>query len=359
MEKKLKKQDYKLLYAYGRPFAPFYSFAMGMRAALYQREVFKVHRLPVPVISVGNLTMGGTGKTPLVIYLARLLARIYRPAVVSRGYGGQARGRVNIVSDGEKILLKPPVAADEASLIAESVNIPVLTGTNRAAVAKLAVGQLGADLILLDDGFQHMALHRDINLVLFKEATFLGNNRVFPGGDMREPLKALERAHAFIITEVTDQEKARSYKRALQKRFPAIPVFFSEYSPTGLVDLQGNLTSLTAGNDSTFWAFCGLAHPDSFKQSLKTYGLRVAGFTSFKDHQSYSAHKIKRLIARARKAGADTLLTTEKDLVKIREHNPAMPVVALQMEVRMADDFTEFIRTSLEEYKTGINAPAP
>ena len=353
MEKKLKKKNYKLLYAYGRPFAPFYSFAMGLRAALYQRRVFRVQRLGVPVISVGNLTMGGTGKTPMVIYLARMLAGRYKPAVVSRGYGGQARGRVNIVSDGEKILLKPPLAADEASLVARSVGLPVLTGSRRAVVARHAEQELGADLVLLDDGFQHLALHRDIDLVLFKEATFLGNNRVFPGGDMREPLKALERADAFIITAVTDLAKANAYKKALDNRFPQIPVFFSEYHPVGLVDQQGRGVPADKAENLIFWAFCGLAHPASFKNTLEDYGLNIAGFTPFKDHQSYSAAKIKRLVSRAQKAGAAALLTTEKDMVKIREIDSALPLMALRMEVKMADDFTRFIMAALDKYRPG------
>ncbi len=348
MDKKTKKHDFKLLYAYGRPFAPFYSFLMGMRAALYQREVFRVHRLPVPVISVGNRTMGGTGKTPLVIFLARFLSAGHKPAVVSRGYGGQAGGRVNIVSDGRKILLRPPAAADEAALIAESVAVPVLTGSDRAAVARQAVERFGADLVILDDGFQHMALHRDINLVLFKEATFLGNNRVFPGGDMREPLKALERADAFIITAVSDWNRAGAFKGALNKRFPGTPVYCSEYVPVGLVDKQGRKTSLTEAKNMKFWGFCGLAHPDSFRRTVEARDLAVAGFTAFKDHQPYSQRKLGRLIARAGQAGAHSLLTTEKDLVKIRELNCPMPVMALEMEVRTADEFPAFIRAGLE-----------
>ncbi len=349
MKKKLKKQDYKLLYAYGRPFSPFYSFIMGIRAALYQRKVFKVERLSVPVISIGNLTMGGTGKTPVVIYLAKMLGRDFRPAVISRGYGGQAGKKVNIVSDGREILLNPPVAADEACLVAENTDVAVLTGSDRALAARHAVEHLDVNLVLLDDGFQHMRLHRDINLVLFKEATFLGNNRVFPGGDMREPLKALERADAFVITSVVDRQKAGALKKALRRRFPGIPVFLSEYQPVGVVDRNGSVIPAEKVKKMMFWAFCGLAHPDSFKHSLANYGLSAAGFTPFKDHQSYSNRKIKRLVSKAQKAGADALLTTEKDLVKLRNFKTALPIMALRMEVRMPEEFCRFIKDSLEK----------
>ncbi|MHB8151111.1 MAG: tetraacyldisaccharide 4'-kinase, partial [Desulfobulbia bacterium] len=164
----------------------------------------KSQRLPVPVISIGNLTLGGTGKTPMVRYVTRLLLdRGVRPAIVSRGYGGKAAGRINIVADRTKTLLPPEMAGDEPFMLAEVLpGVPVLTGSQRARVARHAVEAFGANLIVMDDGFQHLALRRDLDLVLFSARTLLGNGRVFPGGELREPLSALGRAHAFVITGV-------------------------------------------------------------------------------------------------------------------------------------------------------------
>ncbi len=345
MKDHYKNKDFSLLYACGRPFAPFYSFAMGMRAALYRKEVFRVHRLKVPVVSVGNLTMGGTGKTPMVIYLARLLSEKYKVAVVSRGYGGRARKKVNVISDGRSILLEPPLAADEASLVACRLkNVPVLTGSKRADVGRYAVDRLGAELVVLDDAFQHMALHRDVNIVLFKASTFLGNNRVFPGGDMREPLAALNRANAFVVTCVDEHKRKRveAYKVALNKKFPDIPVFFGKYRPLCLVTPDNKEIDLDQGNYD-FFGFCGLAHPDSFQQTLADLGFRPAGFQAFKDHQHYSRRRVDSLVKKAVAAGGNALITTEKDFVKMKTMTGNFPVLALRMEVGMGEDFDQFV----------------
>mgnify|MGYP002662447933 FL=1 len=154
-------------YALGRPFAPLYGAIMRLREICYRRGVCTTHQLPVPVLSVGNLTVGGTGKTPMVQHLARLLQdNGFRPAVISRGYAGRAQGRVNLVSDGSRLLLDADLAGDEPRFLAETLpGVPVLTGIVRRLPAREAVA-LGADVLLLDDGFQHMQLARDINLAL-------------------------------------------------------------------------------------------------------------------------------------------------------------------------------------------------
>ena len=157
-------QPNSFYYALGRPFSPLYSAAMRLRERLYRRGVLTVHHLGVPVVSVGNLTMGGTGKTPLVQHIARLLqADGFRPAVISRGYGGRAQDRVNLVSDGERLLLDAALAGDEPRLLAETLpGVLVLTGLVRRLPAARAI-EMGADVLVLDDGFQHLQMHRDIN----------------------------------------------------------------------------------------------------------------------------------------------------------------------------------------------------
>ncbi|HSH13716.1 MAG TPA: tetraacyldisaccharide 4'-kinase, partial [Desulfurivibrionaceae bacterium] len=184
--------DKQMAFRIGRPLAPLYAGMMRLRAEAYQRGWLASERLSVPVVSVGNLTMGGTGKTPMVIEVVRLLQALgKRAAVVSRGYGGLARGPVNLVSDGERIWMAAAEAGDEPLLLAESLpGVPVLTGVRRVLVARYAIEKLGAEVVVLDDGFQHLPLHRDLDLVLFKGPDFLGNGRVFPGGDLREPLSA-------------------------------------------------------------------------------------------------------------------------------------------------------------------------
>jgi tetraacyldisaccharide 4'-kinase len=337
-----------ILYAFGRFFSPFYSIAMSLRAALYRKGLCKQHRLSVPVISVGNLTMGGTGKTPMVMYLARLLADI-NPVIVSRGYGGKAREKVNVVSNGRTVSLTASAAGDEPFYMAENLpGVPVLTSRNRVDGGRYAVEHLSAGAVILDDGFQHLGLYRDLNLALFKVDTFLGNNRVFPGGDMREPLKALERADCFVLTCVDEgnRSRAEAIKRALNKRFPLIPVFMHEFRPVSLIAADGSLVALQDG-PASFFGFCGLANPQSFKRSLQLAGINLDGFQVFRDHTRYFKPEIDFLHKQSRNSSAQAYITSEKDLVKLKDGQLARPLYALRMEVAAGEDFDRFVLEKL------------
>ncbi|MGI6655359.1 MAG: tetraacyldisaccharide 4'-kinase [Desulfobulbus sp.] len=338
--------------ALGRPFAPFYSLAMRLREHLYRRGVFRTHRLGVPVISVGNLTMGGTGKTPMVQYLARLLQRYgHHPAVISRGYGGASRQPVNLVSDGTTLLLNAHEAGDEPRLLAETLpGVPVLTGVVRHMPARRAL-EMGADVLVLDDGFQHMAVARDVNLALFNADHLAGNSRVFPGGELREPVAALRRATAFVLTGVREdnRERAGRFGELLCSRFPGIPVELTGFVPDGLVQLSpdGMLeeTDPSLLSRQGWFAFCGIAHPERFRRTLESAGINVVGMESLDDHQRYTEAVIERLAAHAQRAGAEGLLTTEKDLVKLGEHRAALslPVAALRMRVSADPSFDDLV----------------
>ena len=341
-KKEINPDSPHLLYFFGRPFAPLYAGIMAGRAALYRRRFLRSDKLGVPVISVGNLTLGGSGKTPMVIYLARLLAK-RRVAIVSRGYKGNAKGRVNVVSDGKEVLLDAGMAGDEPNLMASLLpGVPVVTGPKRIFPARYCEQELAADLILLDDGFQHLALQRDLDIVLFKVDTFMGNSRIFPGGDLREPLAALERAHCFVLTCVDDdnRQRADAIQAALEKRFPHIAVFQSGYQPQGLVPHTGDMVPLA---QSTFGAFCGLAAPRLFQKSLQQAGLNIAYFKGFADHHSYSLRQLQSVASKAAEAGAVALITTEKDMVKLKDVELSLPLYALRMEVSMGPEFTDFL----------------
>ena len=341
----MKSNEMNLLYMLGRPFAPFYGWLMSFRSALYKKGVLKQHRLPVPVVSIGNLTLGGTGKTPMTMYLARLLAD-RKPAVVSRGYGGKNKKPINIVSDGQHVASDAGLFGDEPILMAESLpGVPVLTGKRRYVVGHHAVSQLGAGLVLLDDGFQHLAIDRNVNIVLFKVDSFLGNNRVFPGGDMREPLKALERADCFVLTCVDDEnrERAQAIQKALVNRFPAIPSFLASYNPAAVISADGIREDLTKAQEKSWLAFCGLGQPLSFKRSLAVAGIDILDFQVFEDHHIYSEKDLQSLIDMAERTGAYGLITTEKDLVKLRGMRCEFPLMALQMSVVPEEGFDQFI----------------
>lgn len=355
-------------YALGRPFSPLYTLAMHLRAALYRRRIFTSHRLACPVISVGNLTMGGTGKTPIVQHLARLLqAKGYCPAIISRGYRGEAQGKVNIVSDSNTLYLDAQTAGDEPRLLAETLaGVPVLTGVVRKLPAEKAL-EMGANVLLLDDGFQHMQLVRDVNLALFHADRLAGNSRVFPAGDLREPVAALKRASHFMLTGVHEgnAERAGRFGELLQKRFPNTPVVQAGYEPDGLVRLDAergiipvpvddSAQVLRSGStdETKAYAFCGIAAPERFLASLERFGIALGGHDFFRDHQSYDRNTLELLVHQAQDKGACFLVTTEKDLVKLTglTQGLALPVYALRMRVLLESAFEDELLRSIADF---------
>uniref|UniRef100_UPI004055D70B tetraacyldisaccharide 4'-kinase n=1 Tax=Candidatus Electrothrix sp. TaxID=2170559 RepID=UPI004055D70B len=337
-------------YGLGRPFSPLYSAAMRLREKLYQKNIFKSTAFEVPVISVGNLTLGGTGKTPMVQFLARLLLdNGFRPAIISRGYGGATKERINIVSDGKEIFLGADYVGDEPRMLAESLpGVPVLTGIVRKLPAAEAV-RMGANVLLLDDGFQHMAIRRDLDIVLFSTDKLAGNSRVFPGGDLREPINALHRCHAFVLTSTNEenQERAESFKALLNKKFPNKPVFFSRTFPTGLLLQQANgeKTPVQAKEiaDQRCFAFCGIARPEGFQQTLKDLSIKPVALRPLADHFAYAAKTVRQLIREAQQHEANCFLCTEKDLVKLRQFDLRLPLYGVVMEAQPDQGVIDFI----------------
>ncbi|MDR0477166.1 MAG: tetraacyldisaccharide 4'-kinase [Desulfobulbaceae bacterium] len=311
--------DPSLLFAFGRPFSPLYSLAMRLRERAYARNLFRRHQLPVPVISVGNLVLGGSGKTPTVAAICRhLLARGEKPAVISRGYGGQARAAVNIVSDGDSIFLDARAAGDEPYMLATMLpGVAVLTGRKRIFPCQRAV-TMGRTVLVLDDGFQHLAIRRDLDLVLFNATSLAGNSRVFPGGELREPVAALRRADAFVLTGVDggNRERAGRFAALLNKRFPDKPVFQSQHMLDTFVDQRGQALSLPA---TPLLAVSAIAHPERFHHLLAEAGVALAGHLNFLDHHRYPPDAIEHIAREVKKKGATALIVTEKDRVKLAE----------------------------------------
>ncbi|XCN72720.1 MAG: tetraacyldisaccharide 4'-kinase [Candidatus Electrothrix aestuarii] len=328
-------------YGLGRPFSPLYSAAMRLRESFYQKGTFKSTAFEVPVISVGNLTLGGTGKTPMVQYLARLLQQHgYQPAIISRGYGGATKERINIVSDGKEIFLDASYVGDEPRMLAETLpGVFVLTGIVRKLPAAEAV-KMGADVLLLDDGFQHMAIRRDLDIVLFNTDKLAGNSRVFPGGDLREPINALQRCHAFVLTgtDEQNQERAEKFKELLNTKFPDKPVFFSRFQASGLVqqEADGKKTPVQPEKLATerCFAFCGIARPASFQHTLNKLNIAPVAFRGLPDHFSYAEKTVRQLRADAERTGATCFLCTEKDLVKLRNVDLKLPLYGIAMKAQ-------------------------
>lgn len=333
------------LFFFGRPLGPLYGLIMKIREKLYTKNVFKQQSPGVPVISVGNLVLGGTGKTPTVIHIARMLKTYgLKPAIVSRGYGGKSKAPVNVVSDGNAVLMDTVSAGDEPVLIARSLkSIPVITGRKRILPCTFAVTQFGVDVIVLDDGFQHMGVTRDINLVLFDATALAGNSRIFPAGPLREPVAALRRTTAFLITGQNAENKNRSeaFAELIRSKFKDTPVFFSNNCNPIIVD--SNETTVSTDKVKNAYIFCAIANPGRVSSSVKSLGIQIAGSKAYKDHRIYCQKTITTLCLQAAQAKAQCLITTAKDFVKIKDFHFTLPLFVLQIEQKPEQSFNEFI----------------
>lgn len=308
-----------LLMALARP----YDGVHQLRLQAYHRGWLAVRRLPCRVISIGNLTLGGTGKTPMVEAVAGLLQREgLCVGILSRGYGGTSRKAITMVSDGERCLVSPSVAGDEPVLLAERLpGIPVVVARDRYAAGMLAIERFGVSVIVLDDGFQHVQLARDVNILVLDAARPFGNGRLFPRGDLRERPAALTRAHAIVLTH-WDPDNAYPIA-ALALPQPAPPVFYSQHEPLDLRRFDdGHILPPTSLKGRRILAFCGIGTPEHFRQTLQRLEAEVVTCIAFPDHHPFTPADLEHLVQMAKYHGAEMLVTTEKDGVRLREYRP-------------------------------------
>ena len=336
------------LFLLGRPLGPLYNLAMRLRAALYSADVLTRHRLPVPVLSVGNLVLGGSGKTPMVRHLTELLlAMDLRPAIVSRGYGGTIKEQAAVVSDGRTLLLSPQQGGDEPAMLSQALpGVPVVIGRRRVHPCRLAIDRLHANVLILDDGFQHLAVRRDLDLVLFDASTLAGDGRVFPGGILREPFSALCRADAVVLTGVTASNRvgAEDFAALVRQRHPALPVFFVSLAAPSL-----RLSDDAAHQAGPCFAFCGIANPDRFSDTIRSMGLIPRGTLNLPDHVRYSTELLGEICDRATACGATWLLTTAKDAVKLQALSCRLPLGVLDITLASSPQFDLFLRQHLQD----------
>lgn len=322
-----------------------YALALRLRALCYRTGVFRSYSLNKPVISVGNITVGGTGKTPTVIMLAKLLmSRGKRVAVLSRGYGGEAGGDIRIVSDGKTVFLSPAEAGDEPYLMAQSVpGLMVVVGANRWRAGLLATERLNPDIFIMDDGFQHMRLSRDLNILLLDCRSPFGNGRILPAGPLREPESAAKRADLLLFTRCLPGEGSPELQdipscRAFHHLRGALPFTGGDEEPFSA--LRG-LTGV---------AFAGIADPGSFFEALREEGLRIAGTVPFPDHAAYGADEIAAVRRLRDDARADYVITTEKDAVKLGAFHEKLGrgyVALLEMRIEDPSPLQRFLEKLL------------
>jgi len=276
------------------PLSAFYGVAMRWRALLYAKGILKQHRLNRPVISVGNLTAGGTGKTPMVIWLAEhLLAEGKRVAVLTRGYKGTGG------------------TSDEIALMKSRLHDRVQFGVGANRFAQGQLLQSAVDVFLLDDGFQHLSLARDLNILLIDASQPLGKQTMLPTGRLREPISAMNRADLLVFTRANTVPGTG----AAVDKFQDYPVFSAATRLLGFrrFAVPGELLSPAELVPGPFYAFCGIGNPRAFFQDLKNWNLSIADHCEFPDHHHYDARDLRELQNAARAVGASALLTTEKD----------------------------------------------
>ncbi|TGU70064.1 tetraacyldisaccharide 4'-kinase [Geomonas terrae] len=302
----------RLLLALLRALAVPYAGVLRLRAAFYRIGLLPSHRLPVPVISVGNIALGGTGKTPVVAWLSQyLIKRGKRVAVLSRGYGGSAEGELHIVCDGKSMLLPPEASGDEPYLLAQKVpGLMTVIGANRYRAGLFALKELQPDVFILDDGFQHLRLKRDLDILLLDAKRPLAGGRTLPAGFLREPAGAVQRADLIVYT--------RCVPGLVPEPVAQKPACRSSHRLTGLMPLAGGArVGLQSAAGARVTAFSGIADPAGFFDLLEAGGVRLTATLAFPDHASYGEDEIA-AICRLRDASRSTvLITTEKDAVKL------------------------------------------
>jgi tetraacyldisaccharide 4'-kinase len=305
-----------------------YGGAVKLRRLFYKKAFLTSKRLPCPVISIGNITVGGTGKTPMTIYVAQVVKNLgYKVAIISRGYKGKAEKVGGIVSDGKVLLMTPEIAGDEPYMMANRLkHVPVIVGKNRFKAGSLAIRKFDPDVIVLDDGFQHLMLQRDLDLVLLDYRKPFGNGNLLPRGVMREPVSALLHADAIILTksDTKNNKETSSPPKKLHSYERNKPVYRTFHHPFvyKIIHRETNMKDQLRQNSDCIkgrnvFAFSGLADNHSFHRTLKSLKCNVSGFMEFPDHHPYSDRDFKDISAAAKKSMSECLITTEKDYVRI------------------------------------------
>lgn len=282
-----------------------YGWGVRLRNMAFDRGWKASAKAEVPVVSVGNLTLGGTGKTPCVEFLAQWFRlRDVQVAILSRGYGAD-RG-----------------PNDEAMVLEENCpDVPHLQGADRAALAKVAVEELESQLLILDDGFQHRRLKRDLDIVLIDATCPWGHGYLFPRGLLREPKQGLRRANVAMITRcgAVTAETIAAIRNEIERLAPGLAIVESDHRPAAWVQSSGERKPADAFRGQPVAAFCGLGNPEAFRRTLMDLGCSIAAWRTFPDHHPYTRDDIENLRTWARALPADTIVaTTQKDLVKIR-----------------------------------------
>lgn len=328
-----------------------YKILLFFRKKLY-RFINKSKLTPV-VISIGNITVGGTGKTPVVNYLARRLdSKGISSAIISRGYGSGTEGPL-IVSDGCDKIASYKETGDEALMLSKLLEgFPVVIGKKRVVAGRLAQDEFNPDVILMDDGFQHWRLVRDVDIVVIDGLNPFGNKHLLPRGYLREPLTALKRGDIFIITraDLLDEIDLTKIKEEIRLYNKTTPIFTAGYKPSylRLLDIEGksSMDLIKSYNGDKVLAFSGIGNPVSFHHTLSKNGFKVVDMIEFPDHYRYQESDFNNIAGRASEKGVKLVVTTEKDAVKFTDNmikklklqSIELAVLGIELEIDRGDE---------------------
>lgn len=333
------------------PFVPLYAFVVKFRNFLFDKEIFKKESVNAKIISVGNITVGGSGKTPLVIFLANMLNDAgARVGVLSRGYGRKSKGYM-LVSDGKKIFADVEACGDEILLTAQECSVACAVSERRIEGAKRLIADQNVEVIVLDDAFQHRWIKRDIDLVVCEQKFLISpeffDHYLLPAGLMRETFSALERADAIIINRKFSQP--RTIPDNVKKYFDNKPLFTSYYIAKGFVDIKRKIEySLSEFEGQKSLVVCGIANPYSFFTALKQTNVDTENYLIFRDHKFYTDKEIQKIRKMFYSTNSHSVVTTQKDAVKLSEyHNELDDLDIFYLKIKLALDdesaFREFI----------------
>lgn len=336
------------------PLSPLYAAVVRARNRAYDAHPERAARAGVPVVSLGNLSTGGTGKTPVTLFLAEgLAASGWTNTILSRGYGGRRRvDPMAVAPDSD-----PRQCGDEPRLMARQLGVDrVVVARQRAVGAAFALARENPPrMLLLDDGFQHRALHRDLDLLLLDGARLWGDGRLLPLGDLREPMEGAARAHALVVTRAGRVADRAAVEAWWARHGSGGPVFWLDFRIAALREwVSGARIPLPRPELHPVFAWCGLGHPEAFYRDLASAGLQVAGHRSFPDHGAPSPRQLASLSLEAQALGARLLVCTEKDVVKLHPGQQALlrqPLWVAEQGVTDGEALLDWVRTSLDGLK--------
>ncbi len=332
-----------------------YATGVEIRRRLFEWGILSSKTLRSPVISVGNLTVGGTGKTPFVAYLAGVLQKLgYQPIILSRGYRGKREKTGAIVSEGSQPLLGPDDCGDEPYMLARALaGVPVVVGRNRYRAGRSIEDRYERAIHLLDDGFQHLALKRNLNLLLIDGTDPFGGGYLLPRGRLREPLQAISRADMIIVTRSHLATDTEAIELSIRHRHPTVPIAYFYHDAVGLKDLRtGKLFLLRDLMNQQVIAVAAIGNPVVFLRDLAHYQIRVVDQILFHDHHVFRQGELDRALDRARELGARCVITTEKDAVRLNHLQFGEgELIVFQIEAR-PEDRDEFLRIWKEELES-------